>query len=124
MAFNGYWIKIGGNNFTAPSPSEYSLSKTIMDLSAERVASGVLHREIAPHTPYKIFLKFPPMKASQWATYFAILDSNSFGVEFWDINTQTYKTATMYHNELIPKELNLGTGEKYIDSIEFNLIEY
>lgn len=124
MAFAGYWIKIGGNNFTSPAPKEYSSIKNIMDISAERVASGVLHREIAPHTPYKVFLVFPPMTAAQWQTYYALLNSNSISVEFWDTNTGTYLTKTMYPNELTPKELLKGHSERWIDSISFNLIEY
>jgi len=124
MAFAGYWIKIGGNNFTNPAPKKYSNIKNTMDVSAERVASGLLYRQIAPHKPYKCFLTFPPMTEDQWSTYYSILDNDSLTVEFWDKNTKTYKTATMYCNELTPEDLNLGKTERWNNEISFNLIEY
>lgn len=124
MAFAGYWIKIGGNNFTSPAPSKYSMTKNVLDVSAERVASGILYRQVAPHKPYKCFLTFPPMTEAQWQTYFALLDNETLSVEFYDKNTGNYRTANMYCNELTSEDLNLGKTTRWNEEISFNLIEY
>lgn len=124
MAYAGYRVKVNGVIFNNPAPSKYSIIKNIMQTSAERVASGLLHVETAPHKPYKIFLTFPIMKLSQWRAYFNVLDNDYLTVDFYDENTDLYRTATMYCGELQPEELNLGTSEQWIQEISFNLIEY
>lgn len=125
MAFNGYYIKINGNNFTSPSPSKYKLyPKIIQDMDSERAADGILWRNILPHAPSKIELEFPPMTFAQFRTYFAAIDSNLLDVEYYDYTSDSYKHANMYHNDIAIEEVNTGTGERYIDRWEFQLIGY
>lgn len=125
MAFNNYYIKINGNNFTSPSPAKYKLSpKLIQDLDSGRTADGVMHRNILSHTASKIELEFPPMTMAQFRTYMNAMDANVLTVEFYDIAQDNYRTATMYHNDITIEEVNTSTGTKYINRWAVNLIEY
>lgn len=125
MAYNGYYIKINGNNFTSPSPSKYKLyPKIIQDMDSERAADGVLWRNILQHTPAKIEIEFPPMTFAQFRTYYNALDNNTLSVEYYDYSTDTYKTANMYHNDIAIEEINTGTGTRHINRWAFNLIGY
>ena len=70
MAYNGYYIKVNGCDFTNPKPKEYKLSpRIIQDLDSERSADGPLHRNILQHTQPKIELTFHIMQASEIRTY-------------------------------------------------------
>lgn len=125
MAFNGYRIKINGNNFTSPHPSKYRLyPKIIQDLDSDRGADGVLWRNILSHPLQRIELEFPPMTFSQFRAYYSALDSNVLEVEYYDYSSDTYKTATMYHNDIVIEEINTGSGTPHIDRWQFNLIAY
>lgn len=125
MAFNGYYIKINGNNFTNPAPSKYKLyPKIIQDMDSERTASGVLHRNILSHNPPKIELEFPPMTFAQFRTYMSALDNNNLSVEYYDYSSDSYKTWDMYHNDIAIEEVNTLGAEHYIDRWTFNLIGY
>lgn len=125
MAFNGYYIKINGNNFTNPSPKKYLLyPKIIQDLDSERTASGKLHRNILSHRPPKIELEFPPMTFSQFRSYMAAMDADSLQVEYYDYTSDNYKTWEMYHNDIKIEEINTYGSERYIDSWAVNLIGY
>ena len=125
MAFNGYYIKINGNNFTNPSPSKYKLyPKIIQDMDSERTASGQLHRNILPHSPPKIELEFPIMKFSQFRAYMSVIDSNNFVVEYYDYASDSYKTWNMYHDDITIEEINTFGNERYINKWAVNLIGY
>lgn len=125
MAFQGYYIKINGNNFTNPYPSKYRLyPKIIQDLDSERTASGELHRNTLRHTPPKIELEFPPMKFSQFRTYMSVMDNNVLSVEYYDYTSDSYKTWDMYHNDIVIEEINTLGEEHYIDRWVVHLIGY
>lgn len=125
MAFNGYYIRINGNNFTSPAPAKYKLSpKLIQDLDSGRTADGVMHRNILQHTASKIELEFPPMTMAQFRAYNSAMDANVLSVEYYDISADNYRTATMYHNDITIEEVNTATGIKYINRWAVNLIEY
>lgn len=125
MAFNNYYIKINGNTFTNPSPAKYKIApKLIQDLDSGRTADGVMHRNILQHTASKIELEFPPMTMAQFRTYMNAMDNNVLTVEYYDISADSYKTATMYHNDISIEEINTSTGTKYINRWAVNLIEY
>ena len=125
MAFNGYYIKINGNDFTSPFPSKYRLyPKIIQDLDSYRTASGKLHRNPLAHAPAKIELAFPPMTMAQFRAYYSAIDNNYLNVEYYDIATDSYKTAQMYHNDIVIEEVNTAGNTKYINNWEINLIGY
>lgn len=125
MAYQGYYIKINGNNFTNPKPKSYVLSpKIIQDLDSERSADGSLHRNILSVSPPKIELVFPYMTEEQFGVYHNAVDSDYLQVEYYDIPSGTYKTYTMYHNDIKIGEINTSTGKRYIDEWVVNLIGY
>ena len=125
MAFNGYYIKINGNNFTNPTPSKYTLyPKIIQDMDSERTASGQLHRNILPHSPPKIELEFPPMTFEQFRTYMRAMDHNNLSVEYYDYTSDSYKTWNMYHNDIVIEEVNTQGQTHYIDRWVVHLIGY
>lgn len=125
MAFKDYYIKINGNNFTSPFPAKYKLyPKLVQDLDSGRTADGIMHRNILAHKPAKIELEFPPMTFEQFRTYCAAMDADVLSVEYYDISKDTYKTADMYHNDIVIEEVNTSTGTKYINRWAVNLIGY
>lgn len=125
MAFQGYYISINGNRFTSPMPSKYKLyPKIIQDLDSYRTASGKLHRNPLAHAPAKIELAFPPMTMAQFRAYYNAIDSNTLSVTYYDIATDGYKTASMYHNDIVIEEVNTAGETKYINNWEINLIGY
>lgn len=125
MAFNGYYIKINGNNFSNPLPAKYDIyPKIIQDMDSERTADGSLHRNVLPHAPAKIELEFPPMRFENFRAYYKAMDADRLSVEYYDIATDSYKTADMYHNDIKIGEINTGTGYRYIDRWSIHLIGY
>lgn len=125
MAFNKYYIKINGNNFTSPTPAKYKLyPKLVQDLDSGRTADGVMHRTILSHKPAKIELEFPPMTFAQYRAYNVALDADVLNVEYYDISSDSYKSAQMYHNDIVIEEVNTATGVKYINRWAVNLIGY
>lgn len=126
MAYNGYYIKINGNNFTNPKPKSYKLyPKLIQDLDSERTADGSLHRNVLKHSPPKIELTFPIMTEEQFNTYADAMDSDYLKVEYYDLWSRTYKTWTMYHNDIVAEAINTGVKDKrYINEWSVNLIGY
>ena len=126
MAYNGYYIKINGNNFTNPKPKSYKLyPKIIQDLDSERTADGSLHRNILAHNPPKIELIFPIMSMKQFRAYMKAMDNDYLEVEYYDISSDSYKTWTMYHNDILVEVINTGLrDDKYIAEWSVNLIGY
>lgn len=126
MAYNGYYIKINGCDFTNPKPSGYICQSAItQDLDSERSADGTLHRNILPHKPPKIELTFPPMKESQYRIYRKALEGDYLQVEFYDTDNGTYRTWTMYHNDIKPETINTADKiNRWIGELKFNLIGY
>lgn len=124
--YKGYYIKINGCEFNNPLPKSYRISpKIIQDMDSERTADGSLHRNILPHTTPKIELTFPIMKLSQAGAYMRALDGDYLSVEYYDVLADTYKTFTMYHNDITVELINTGMkDEKYIGEWSFNLIGY
>lgn len=126
MAYNGYYIKVNGCDFTNPKPKKYRLSpRIIQDLDSERSADGTLHRNILQHAPPKIELTFPIMKESQFRTYVNALNGDYLQVEFYDNSTDTYRTWTMYHNDIVSEAINTADRvNRWIDEWSVNLIGY
>lgn len=126
MAYNGYYIKINGNNFTNPKPKQYKLYPAIVqDLDSERTADGTLHRNILNHRPPKIELVFPIMSMTQFRAYSDAVSDDYLNVEYYDTSTDTYKTWTMYHNDIVIDVINTGMkDDKYVNEWAVNLIGY
>lgn len=109
MAFNGYLIKVG----TAPGteiPLTYMRAETYsvtpnqrLEWSAERDVTGVLHRETTPNMPPKIEFKTPLITNRDIsilngiiASAFSVVAERKLTVEYYDPESDTYKTHDCY----------------------------
>ena len=132
MAFNGYYIKIGGVIFNNPSPKKDSFKfapELVQEANSKVLASGRLSMKVLPHTRRKIWFELPPLTPAQFRTYWDALHSDSGGngmyltVEVYDRTTDSYITDTFYHNDLQYSEAIYG-GQKMIVMDEIHLISH
>lgn len=109
MAFDGTLIKVGA--FATEVPTEYIEAKTYkaspdqrMEWSAERDATGVLHRETVDNAPPKIeFTTISNLTNAEVVSLMNIFESaftdakqRMLPVTFYDDATGTYKTWNCY----------------------------
>ena len=53
------------------------------------------------------------------------MDSDYLEVEYYDLWSRSYKTWTMYHNDIVAEAINTGVkGKRYINDWSVNLIGY
>ncbi len=124
MALSDYYLKIGTSKLNDPTPRKYIVSQMYLDTNSERNAKGDLIRNIV-NKKYKIELEFPPMKATKMKPLLVLLDNPELSVEFYNQETDTYITKTMYANDLITDPLFKKTGEDVVyDAFSVNLIQY
>ena len=114
MAFNGYLIAFTDNsNNTIQFPNKYIRFESYegvvnhLDLDSTRDTTGVLHRNVLPHTAVKISFNMPAMNDSELQnalTYFRNAWGYNTGdtqaqkclVTFWCTLTNQYETASCY----------------------------
>lgn len=127
MAFNGYLLKIGGNNGTL-FPMKYIKldGYTItpnqrMESDAKRTVDGVLHRTTVAHTATKIEFNTPPMTNSDVDAMMTLLKGawtntkeRKLDLQYYDMETNAYKTGTFYMPDI----------QFSINRIEGNTIQY
>lgn len=106
MAYSGYLIKVG--SYTIPYSfiglDAYTITPDQrQDLDPYRDGNGVLHRNVVPNKPTKIEINTPILTHTQVRTLITNLTSQftdpqarTCSVEYYDIETDTYKTRTMY----------------------------
>lgn len=119
--FAGYYLKIDGCKFdgitplpgeTVPAPAMKReglkvLPKLVQVTDEQRVASGKLYIKELPHKPSKFELTFPIMTRTQYnickRAFRGELTSEDemyLTVEYYDEDTDTYKTGTFYHTDI------------------------
>lgn len=132
MAYNGYYIKIGGVKFNNPSPKKDTFKyapELVQEADSKVLASGKLSMKVLAHTRRKIWFELPPLTPAQFRTYWNALHTGSGGtgmyltVEVYDESTDTYVTDTYYHNDLVYQETVLG-GQRMIVMDEIHLISH
>lgn len=111
MAFQGYYLKIGGCNFQSPAIKRegYNVNSKIVQVTDEKVlASGKLSIKELEHKPTKISITFPVMTWAQMRYYkqafrgeLSAQDEMYLTVEYYDLETDTYLTGTFYHTDLV-----------------------
>ena len=133
MAFNGYYLKIGACTFQNPAIKRegYVQTPRIVQVTEEKVlASGKLSIKELEHKPTKISITFPVMTLAQMRYYKQAFRGELTGqdemyltVEYYDLETDTYKTGTFYHTDLVytPVIYN-GMEMVLVDTVK--LIEY
>lgn len=124
MALSDYYLKIGTSKLNDPTPKKFVVKQMWIDANSERNAKGDLIRNVVGKK-YKIELAFPPMKATKMKALLVLLDALELTVEFYNQETDTYLTKTMYANDLVTDPMFKKNSEEVVyDGLEVNLIQY
>ena len=130
MAFNGYYMKIGNCTFNNPGfkRDTFKVAPALVQVGDSYVlASGKLHTKVLSHDRVKLWCEFPLMTKTQFRTYWNALHSDAGGhgmyltVEYYDASSDSYKSDTFYHTDLMYKTLYAG-GQDMIQLEPFELI--
>lgn len=94
MAWISNYITINGTRL--PTPTTYRVQMADLDTeNTTRDETGVLHRDRIRSGVYKIIVSWR-LRSSILASVISLIQSSSFTVTFFDTNTMTYQTKTMY----------------------------
>lgn len=134
MSFNGYYIKIGNQTFQNPAIKRdgFNANVRIVQVTETKVlASGKLVLKELPHKPTILSITFPIMTLAQARAYAATFRGATSGedemyltVEWYDVETDSYKTGTFYHTDLKYKPKNVAHGQVMVECETVDLHEY
>lgn len=133
MAYQGYLIKVGSTVF----PMKYIRAETYkctpnqrIDQDSDSDATGVLHRNVLPHTRTKIEFETPQMLRGADVLAISTLlglagnAKRDVTITYWDHETQDYKTGKCYVPD-ISYQLMRNTGDDLVYMpIRYAFIEY
>lgn len=130
---NRYYLKIGTCTFQNPAIKRegYIITPRIVQVTDEKVlASGRLSVKELEHKPTKISITFPVMTMKQMRVYKRAFRGELTGedemyltVQYYDPETDTYKTGTFYHTDLIYTPV-IYNGQEMVLVDTVKLIEY
>lgn len=127
MAFSGYLIKVGSTPVEIPLKYMRAETYTVtpnqrLEWSAERDVTGVLHRETTPNMPPKIEFETPLMTNNDISALNAILQNaftvaaeRKLHVEYYDPETDSYKTHDCYMPDVHYEIRNVDTVNNVIN---------
>lgn len=129
MAFSGYLIKVGSGLSAVEIPLKYMRAETYtvtpdqrMEWSAERDTTGVLHRTTVTNTPPKIEFETPLMTNTDISALNTILQGaftsvpeRKIPIEYYDPETDSYKTHDCYMPDVNYKIRNVDTVNNVIN---------
>lgn len=132
MAYQGYLIKVGNTVF----PMKYIRAETYkctpnqrIDQGSDSDATGVLHRNVLPHTRTKIEFETPQMLRGADVLAISTLlglsgSRRDVTITYWDHESQSYKTGKCYVPN-ISYQLMRNTGDDLVYMpIRYAFIEY
>lgn len=133
MAYQGYLIKVGGTVF----PMKYIRAETYkctpnqrIDQGSDSDATGVLHRNVLPHTRSKIEFETPQMLRGADVLAISTLlglagnAKRDVTITYWDHESQDYKTGKCYVPDIAYQIMrNKGDDLVYMP-IRYAFIEY
>ena len=133
MAYQGYLIKVGSTVF----PMKYIRAETYkctpnqrIDQDSDSDATGVLHRNVLPHTRSKIEFETPQMLRGADVLAISTLlglvgnAKRDVTITYWDHESQDYKTGKCYVPD-ISYQLMRNTGDDLVYMpIRYAFIEY
>lgn len=118
MAFISNYISI--NNTTLPTPTSYRVQMADLDTeNTTRDETGVLHRDRIRYGVYKIIAQWR-LTTTQLSSLISLLQNASFSVTFFDPNTLTYQTKTMYAGDR-ESEIVVGNASTSAIYVDFNV---
>lgn len=134
MAFAGYLIKKEAAELSMKYIKAESYTSTPdqrMDLSADRDTTGLLHRDVVAHKPMKIEFTTPYITNEDVAelnTFFGFADNleRKVTLEYYDQETDSYKTGTFYVPDInyIIYNVNISNDTILYQPIRYAFIEY
>lgn len=139
MAYGNFLIKLGGSSGTALSLEyiQYETYKVTpnqrMDIEAGRDSTGLLHRSVVGHTATKVEFETPYMDSSRVGTMMSLIKSywtstkeRKINLQYYDPETDSYKTGTFYMPDIEFNIRNIDTVKKVVnyDPIRIAFIEY
>lgn len=118
-------VKINGVELNNPAPAPpYNFSKKEMDLDSGRSLDGVMQRNVLPHHPHTLTLKFPPMGKNEMTNLLQMLDHSMLSVTAFDPFIGDMATYPMYHGDLNPA-INIYVEDRILyDEFQVELVEY
>nr|DAH30332.1 MAG TPA: hypothetical protein [Caudoviricetes sp.] len=132
MAYQGYLIKVGNTVF----PMKYIRAETYkctpnqrIDQDSDSDATGMLHRNVLPHTRTKIEFETPQMLRGADVLAISTLlglsgSRRDVTITYWDHESQSYKTGKCYVPD-ISYQLMRNTGDDLVYMpIRYAFIEY
>ena len=132
MAYQGYLIKVGNTVF----PMKYIRAETYkctpnqrIDQDSDSDATGMLHRNVLPHTRSKIEFETPQMLRGADVLAISTLlglsgSRRDVTITYWDHESQSYKTGKCYVPD-ISYQLMRNTGDDLVYMpIRYAFIEY
>ena len=132
MAYSGYLVKVNGTQI----PNKYIQLTTYaitpnqrMESEAERDITGALHRTTCEHTATKIEFNTPYIKGVDVAQLNQILGiannlPRDVSVEYFDPETQSYKSADCYVPDIQYTIYSEQNGDLLYAPIRYAFIEY
>ena len=136
MAFNGSLLRLGGTDVPISfiSPSSYRVvPNQMLDLSAERDTTGVLHRDVVDHAPTKIEFSTPCLYDTEAEQLNAIVTgafteekSRTLTVEYYVPSSNSYKSGTFYvpDVEYAIRHIDDSNNKILFEPLRFAFIEY
>lgn len=139
MAYNNFLIKLGGSTGTALSLEyiQYETYKVTpnqrMDIEARRDSTGLLHRSVVSHTATKVEFETPYMDSNRVdammtliKNYWTSTKERKITLQYYDPETNSYKTGTFYMPDIEFNIRNIDTVKKVVnyDPIRIAFIEY
>nr|DAK80925.1 MAG TPA: hypothetical protein [Caudoviricetes sp.] len=133
MAYQGYLIKVGNTVF----PMKYIRAETYkctpnqrIDQDSDSDATGMLHRNVLPHTRTKIEFETPQMlRGADVAAINALLGlagnaRRDVTIEYWDHESQGYKTGQCYVPDVSYQIMRNAGDDLVYMPIRYAFIEY
>ena len=132
MAYSGYLLKVNGiqisNKFIQLSAYAITPNQRL-ESSAERDTTGELHRETCEHTATKVEFNTPYLKGAEVAELNQLLGftnnlQRNVSIEYFDPETQSYKTADCYIPDIQYTIYSEIDDELLCTPIRYAFIEY
>lgn len=137
MAFSGYLIKLGGSGgdelpMRSIAAESYSATPDQrLESKAARAVTGLLYRSTCDHMATKIEIQTVPITnrdltglMSLIASHFIDPKQRKINLEYYDNETDAYKTGTFYMPDIQYKILRVDGNTIYYDNIRLAFIEY
>lgn len=136
MAFSGWLIKVGGAEIALKYIAYQTYKVTpdqMLDLEAERDATGILHRNVVENAPSKIEFSTPVMTSADVDTLNGIINgaftdeaSRTLEIDYFNPRTNSYGSGTFYMPDIeyTIRSIDTTANTLLYEPIRLAFIEY